>query len=166
VRFLLPSPRFASLFTQRAAARHLLAALVMVAGCQHTPADLREWKADDHDRAEDQQKGRGGQARPPTRVAAQPSGSASASADPNAALVEVTWRNQCTLCHGRLGKGDGPQGPMVRAPDLTRADWQASVTDEQIIATIQNGKNRMPKFEFPPEVLRGLAARIRASKGR
>jgi mono/diheme cytochrome c family protein len=145
-------------------ARALVVSQLVVAGalllaCDRTPADLREWTADDHDRAEEPKNGRGA----PARVAPP---QASANVDPNAALVDVTWRNQCALCHGLLGKGDGPQGIMVHAPDLTRTEWQNGVSDEQIAATIQNGKNRMPKFDFPPEVLRGLTARIRSAKGR
>jgi hypothetical protein len=31
---------------------------------------------------------------------------------------------------------------------------------------IAMGKNRMPKFELPADVLAGLVARIRAAKGR
>jgi len=132
----------------------LCGGLTLLAACNRHPADLREWKVDDHDRGEEQQKGR---AAPPPRVAPQ----GSANPDPTATLVEVTWRNQCASCHGMAGRGDGPQGPMVHASDLTRADWQSSVSDEQIVATIQNGKNRMPKFDFPAQVLTGLVARIR-----
>ena len=83
-----------------------------------------------------------------------------------AALVELAWRNQCAACHGPRGRGDGPQGPMLHAPDLTSAEWQAKVTDEQIKQVVMNGKNRMPKFELPPEILTGLVARIRAAKGK
>ena len=54
---------------------------------------------------------------------------------------------------------------MMRAPNLTLADWQAKVTDEQIAEAIRSGKNRMPKFDFPADVVAGLVARIRASKG-
>ncbi len=52
-------------------------------------------------------------------------------------------------------------GPMVQAPDLSRADWQAKVTDAEMAATIRSGRNRMPKFDLPDGVLRGLVARIR-----
>ena len=55
---------------------------------------------------------------------------------------------------------------MVHAPNLTLAEWQAKVTDDQIAEVIRNGKNRMPKFDFPADVVGGLVARIRASKGR
>jgi cytochrome c oxidase cbb3-type subunit 3 len=124
--------------------------------CSRAAADLREWKPDDHDRSEQNQKNRAAPAR------AQPN--ASASANPVVTLAEVTWRTQCTPCHGLLGRGDGPQGPLLHAPDLTLPEWQAKVTDAQIAEVIVSGKNRMPKFDFPPDVLSALVARIRASR--
>ncbi len=55
---------------------------------------------------------------------------------------------------------------MVHATNLTLPEWQAKVTDQEIADVIRNGKNRMPRFDFPPEVLAGLVTRIRAAKGR
>jgi len=135
-----------------------LGSTLFAASCDRAPSDLREWKPDDHDRADENQKGRA--APPKTQV------SPSTSANPLVTLVEVTWRSQCGPCHGALGRGDGPQGPLVHAPDLTAAEWQGKVTDIQIAQSIVTGKNRMPKFDFQPDVLAGLVARIRASKGR
>jgi hypothetical protein len=57
-------------------------------------------------------------------------------------------------------------GPMVRAPDLTREDWQSQVTDTQIAAVIKNGKGKMPSFNVPDQVIQGLVARVRAARGR
>jgi mono/diheme cytochrome c family protein len=128
--------------------------------CDSAPPDLREWKAGDHDRVEQPS----GQAARPSRLSPAPS--SSAAANPTVTLVEVTWRNQCASCHGPIGRGDGPQGPMVHATNLTLAEWQSKVTDEQIAEAIRSGKNRMPKFDFPPEVIAGLVARIRVAKGR
>jgi hypothetical protein len=55
---------------------------------------------------------------------------------------------------------------MVHATDLTRADWQATMTDEQLARSIVTGKGKMPSFvDLPEKVVRGLVARIRASKG-
>jgi cytochrome c oxidase cbb3-type subunit 3 len=51
---------------------------------------------------------------------------------------------------------------MLHAPDLGRADWQSTVPDAEIAATIRNGRNRMPRFDLPEPVLRGLVARIRS----
>jgi cytochrome c oxidase cbb3-type subunit 3 len=133
-----------------------VSSFVAFAGCDSAPADLREWKPSDHDRTEETQQARTTRGRT----------AAGASASPTLTLVEVTWRNQCANCHGVLGKGDGPQGAMLRAPDLTAVDWQTKVTDQQIAQVILNGKNRMPKFELPPDVVAGLVGRIRAAKGR
>src|SRR5262249_10136725 len=77
------------------------------------------------------------------------------------ALIELTWGRQCASCHGPEGRGDGPNGPGVQAPDLARESWQATVTDDQIARTIRNGKNRMPKFDLPDAVVAGLVRRIR-----
>ena len=65
-----------------------------------------------------------------------------------------------------MGRGDGQMGPMVQAPDLTRADWQSKVTDAEMVATIKCGRNRMPSFNLPDPVLSGLVARIRSLQAR
>jgi cytochrome c oxidase cbb3-type subunit 3 len=136
-------------------------AIVLVcalAGCDSPPAaaDLREWTPQDHDHGDD--KG---------NVASGAQVAGGGSKDEGArALVEATWRNQCASCHGLAGRGDGPSGPMVKATDLTQGEWQASVTDAQITASISNGKGKMPRFDLPPNVMAGLVARIRASRGR
>ena len=138
----------------------LLATAVLAAACDSAPPDLREWKASDHDRVDQP----AGKAARPSRLSPAPS--SSAAANPTLTLVEVTWRNQCASCHGPIGRGDGPQGPMVHATNLTHPDWQSKVSDQEIADSIRNGKNRMPKFDFPPDVVAGLVARIRAAKGR
>jgi cytochrome c oxidase cbb3-type subunit 3 len=165
----------------------LVLSTAIVAGCDRAPSDLREWKPEDHDRS-DEAEGRSAAARAPGPAAGSaragghaPAGSAkppsaasgatvpasaTGSVDTLATLVDVTWKTQCAACHGMSGRGDGPQGPMVHAPDLTRADWQAKVSDEEIARMITTGKDRMPKFDFPPEVVQGLTKRIRASRGR
>ena len=53
---------------------------------------------------------------------------------------------------------------MVRAPDLTDAAWQERVTDAQMVETIRKGKNKMPAFDLPQQVLDGLVKRIRTNR--
>jgi cytochrome c oxidase cbb3-type subunit 3 len=65
-----------------------------------------------------------------------------------------------------MGRGDGQIGPMVQAPDLTRTDWQAKVSDGEMATTIRSGRNKMPAFNLPDPVLTGLVARIRSLKAR
>jgi hypothetical protein len=160
-------------------------------GCERPPSagSLKEWTPADHDRAEEQQAGQGGaaNANPNTggnqgpaarnQPGAQPQpGSAEQRPEPprkssrgdggGANLVEVTWETACAPCHGPVGHGDGPNGPMVNAPDITRDDLLSKITDDEIAFQIRNGKNRMPKFDLPDPVVRGLVARIRAMRGR
>jgi cytochrome c oxidase cbb3-type subunit 3 len=55
---------------------------------------------------------------------------------------------------------------MVKAPDLSRPEWQAATSDEQIAAVIREGRNKMPRFELPPAVINVLVRRIRSLRGR
>jgi mono/diheme cytochrome c family protein len=126
----------------------LVIALVIAAGCRKTPT--REWRADDHDQE---------QTSPFQVSGVAPSAAASAGEE---ALAETTWRTTCAICHGALGKGDGPNGPMVKAPDLTAL--QAQRTDDQLAAVIKTGRGKMPAFpQLPPKVVDGLVKRIRAA---
>jgi cytochrome c oxidase cbb3-type subunit 3 len=131
--------------------RHVVLALAVLAGCDRPPSiELREWTPADH---EGEQKAGGGKQ------------GAKSDAGGTPALIEITWRQQCATCHGAGGKGDGPQGPMFKAADLGREDWQAKVKDDEIAAAIRNGKGRMPKFDLPDDVVRGLVTRIRSFRG-
>ncbi|AUX32600.1 MULTISPECIES: cytochrome c [Sorangium] len=122
-------------------------------GCDPGPGDVREWTPADHD-PPSPNEGQGG------KVAARPV--ASNETDPG--LIELAWQRNCSTCHGRAGRGDGPQGPMVRAPDLTDTAWQERVTDAQIAEVIRKGKNKMPAFDLPQQVIDGLVKRIRTSR--
>lgn len=140
----------------------------VLAGCDRPPSDAaaREWTPADHDHTDDKAKllsGGSSGGRGPKQAA--PNGSGSAAQD-TAAVVELAWQKQCSLCHGPQGKGDGPQGAMFKAPDLTRADWQQKTSDDAMATTIKNGKGAMPKFDLPPEVIGGLVARIRAARSK
>jgi mono/diheme cytochrome c family protein len=133
-------------------------------GCERPPGTdgLKEWAPADHDRAEEQSS----QANRPTAPTKAAGERGDAGGGSNQTLIEATWEQACSPCHGPVGHGDGPNGPMVNAPDITRADLLAQITDEGIAAQIKNGKNRMPKFDLPEPVVRGLVARIRANRGR
>ncbi|HKO91631.1 MAG TPA: cytochrome c [Polyangiaceae bacterium] len=119
-------------------------------GCDRPAPDLAEWTtADHHHQAEKKQRRQMGT--PSTYT--QPS--------QRNVLVEVTWMKQCASCHGKRGRGDGPQSPMVKAKDLTVREWQDSVTDEAIAKVIREGKDKMPSFSFPEGMLTDLVAHVR-----
>lgn len=160
--------------------RLLLAALSTIAcggawACERPPSadSLKEWSPADHHSTDDDKLAQGAQQAPAPRAKAAPAAPAGSAAtvaprradDDVAQLVDLTWRQQCANCHGATGHGDGQLGPMVRAPDLTREDWQSKVTDREIAATIKSGKGKMPNFDVPDPVLDGLVARVRATRG-
>jgi mono/diheme cytochrome c family protein len=128
--------------------------LLVVAACNSPPGDLRTWRAEDHDHTtnpgQDQVVG-GPDAGPAPELA-------------RVGLDEVTviaWKQNCTRCHGAIGRGDGPQGALVHATDLTNPKWQRSVTDEQIAATIKNGRGSMPPFALPDATIQSLVHLVR-----
>jgi cytochrome c oxidase cbb3-type subunit 3 len=120
-----------------------------LAACDRAPSPegLAVWKPADHDGEK--------------KAAANAKQGAKGDAGATPTLVEITWRQQCATCHGVIGKGDGPQGPMFKAPDLS----QSKANDDEIAAIIKNGKGRMPKFDLDDEVVRGLAGRVRSFRG-
>jgi cytochrome c oxidase cbb3-type subunit 3 len=121
-------------------------ALFAVASLAACNRPTREWQADDHDQAPTN----------PMQVAAA-SGSAAASDD---ALIDTTWRSACASCHGMTGKGDGPNGAIVRAPDLTALPARS---DPELAGVIRNGRGKMPGFgSLPPAVVDGLVRKVRA----
>ena len=72
------------------------------------------------------------------------------------------FKNECQKCHGRDGKGS-KRGKKLGAPDFTDVEWQASVTDEQLIASITDGKKKMPKQggKLSPEEIKAMVKYVR-----
>lgn len=119
-------------------------------GCDSPPTDLREWTPADHH----------GETQNPERT--RQSTGEPASTEPGLDEVTLaTWSKACTLCHGRIGRGDGPQAPMTQPRDLTDPAWQASISDEQIEKSIREGKGKMPAFPLPDGTIKSLVQLIR-----
>jgi mono/diheme cytochrome c family protein len=76
-------------------------------------------------------------------------------------VTVVTWQRACANCHGPLGRGDGPQGAMVKARNLSDPAWQSSVTDAQIATSIAKGRGLMPPFSLPASTIQGLVKLVR-----
>lgn len=131
--------------------------------CDQAPSadGLPEWKPADHHSADDNAGGGASGQQAPAGGGRASGGGAGETAQ----LVEMAWRQQCLQCHGPSGHGDGPNGALFHPRDLSDPQWQATVSDADIAATIRNGKNRMPKFDLPEPVLQGMVARIRMLKG-
>jgi hypothetical protein len=76
------------------------------------------------------------------------------------------------MCHGETGKGDGAAAAALnpKPRNYTDAEWQKSVTDDQIKKTITGGGASVgkspimpaqPDLASKPEVLDGLVKIIR-----
>ncbi|MBN1868948.1 c-type cytochrome [Candidatus Sumerlaeota bacterium] len=76
----------------------------------------------------------------------------------------VLFANNCAKCHGDDGRATNLRAKMVRASNLTDAEWQGRVTDEQIAAAIELGPKAMPAFEkkLRPSEIQALVGHIRS----
>lgn len=125
-----------------------------LAACNSPPSDLREWRPEDHDHTTNPGA---------AQVAAGPDAGPSPELA-QAGLDEVTliaWRQNCVRCHGVLGRGDGPQGRMMNATDLTSRAFQSATTDEKIAAVIKQGRGAMPPFALPDTTIASLVRLVR-----
>jgi len=151
-------------FSRAVAALTLLVACASAA-CDRPPSadGLPEWKPTDHDQ---ELSGGGGAPSGQQATAPPPKGDGGANARPAVSPVDIAWTQACATCHGIGGHGDGPSGPTVNAPDLTRAELQDKYSDDDLASIISNGKNRMPKFDLSDAVVKGLVAKVRSLRGR
>jgi cytochrome c553 len=132
-----------------------VALLALGLACDDPAPDLAEWTLADHTHQSEksQPKRRGGIVNKPATY--------TPPAPNRNPLVDVTWAKQCANCHGKKGRGDGPQSPMVQAKDLTSIEWQATVSDEQLSQSIKKGKGKMPAFNLPESMVADLVTHIR-----
>lgn len=136
------------------------------AGCREKKAELLpEWTPADHDSRGnpspgqvDTQARRTVQADTPTRRPGMPNLSQHGIDD----VVLATWKQSCTPCHGLIGRGDGPQGAMLRPTDLTSAAFQERAIDSEMAYAIKKGRGRMPAFgHLPDSTIEGLVRLVR-----
>ena len=57
------------------------------------------------------------------------------------------WSANCATCHGISGVGDGPVGPQMIVPDITKGIY-TSRPDGKIFAVIHYGQNGMPRYGY------------------
>ena len=68
----------------------------------------------------------------------------------------------CATCHGADGKGT-KRGHELKAPNFADSDWQSKKKDEEILNSITNGKDKMPRLsdKLKPEEIEALAKYVR-----
>ena len=65
-----------------------------------------------------------------------------ASTVAGAANPARTFNAKCASCHGEDGKGKTKEGEKMKIGDMTSADWQKNLTDEQMKKAILEGVQR------------------------
>jgi putative ABC transport system permease protein len=72
-----------------------------------------------------------------------------ASSDAVLAAAKSAYEENCLMCHGEAGKGDGPMAGMLkeRPSDLTDTKNFTEMTDGEIFWIITKGVKPMPPFE-------------------
>ena len=78
---------------------------------------------------------------------------------------EAIFTQQCAMCHGASGVGDGPAAAAMNLKPASFADsaFQESRTDEQLAEAISSGKGAMSGYEgtLTPEEITVLVSYIR-----
>jgi mono/diheme cytochrome c family protein len=88
------------------------------------------------------------------------------------AEAQQIFEERCAACHGTEGRGDGPGAAALKPRPINfhNANWQKSVSDEQLAKAIVQGgaavglSNQMapnPDLDDEPEVVRALVAHVR-----
>lgn len=72
-----------------------------------------------------------------------------ASSDAVLAKAKAAYEENCLMCHGETGKGDGPMASMLkeRPADISDPKILSEATDGEIFWLITKGKKPMPPFE-------------------
>jgi cytochrome c553 len=134
----------------------LTMALPLLLGCDRTPAATETWTPADHAHPPESTFGPGEQAPMPPM---------DDGLTPEQRTARTVYLVACAGCHGAEGRGDGPdRAPIMRLPSFQSAQWQASLSDDQLVSIITLGRGMMPAFgeRVPPEGVRGLVAHLRS----
>jgi mono/diheme cytochrome c family protein len=74
------------------------------------------------------------------------------------------WNVTCATCHARDGKGGGPGlPPGAKVPDLTDSAFESTRKDDELAASIRDGKGMMPGFgqQLGAEGVAAMVAHVR-----
>ena len=68
------------------------------------------------------------------------------------------FKKNCAKCHGDDGKADTTRGKNMKARNFTDAEWQAGVSNAELVKSVTEGKDDMPPFgkKLTPEQIESL----------
>jgi mono/diheme cytochrome c family protein len=127
----------------------------LLSACEDPP--VREWRPDDHG----QEQPRAGT---PGRSAPAEDSAPVSAEEAEARATLALWNVTCATCHARDGRGGGPGlPPGAKVPDLTDPAFTSTRSDEQLAASIRDGKTMMPPFgaQLGAEGVAAMVAHVR-----
>lgn len=137
-------------------AKHTLFVSALVCGamfgCEQRVTPTREWQPTDHGQPTQADPDR----TPPSATAPEEGGTERAA--------DALYNVSCAGCHGRDGKGQGPQRPPgAPLPNFTDPQFQAQRTDVQLLQVLREGRGLMPPFgkQLNDQGLDALIAKVR-----
>jgi cytochrome c553 len=79
------------------------------------------------------------------------------------------WKAKCKGCHGEDGAGKTKVGEKEKVDDLSKPEWQAKHSDDQIRTVISEGSKNNSKMKpfkekLSPEEIDSLVSHIRTLK--
>jgi mono/diheme cytochrome c family protein len=80
-----------------------------------------------------------------------------------AADGKALYDAKCAMCHGK----DGVAKPMAKgSANFNDAKWQAGMTADKIVAVMESGKGKMPKYQgkITPEEMKAIADYVKTIK--
>jgi mono/diheme cytochrome c family protein len=66
--------------------------------------------------------------------------------EPPAAHPSALFKEYCAKCHGEDGKADTTRGKHLKARKFADPEWQAGVSNADLIKSVTDGKDDMPPF--------------------
>jgi mono/diheme cytochrome c family protein len=120
-------------------------------GCEQRVTPTREWQPSDHG-----QPSVADPDRTPTPAAPEEGGSERAA--------DALYNVSCAGCHGRDGRGQGPQRPAgAPMPNFSDPQFQAQRTDAQLAEVVRQGRGLMPPFgkQVNDQGIEALIAKVR-----
>ena len=132
---------------------------VLGTACNSRPVPTEAWSASDHAHAATPSQ---------DDTRARPQRQTRSPAEQRAAAAAALYRVSCAGCHGAAGRGDGAQAMGADLADFTSAEWQSSVSDEEIAEVITLGRPPMPAFgeRLPADGIAALVAHVRSLAAR
>lgn len=133
-----------------------LVATLLLAGCsEQDVSTLPEWSPADHTNQGNPNPGQ-------TDTSKKRAGMEKLEARGVNDVVLAAWKTNCVRCHGNSGQGDGPEGRMLRPPDMSDPAWQRTRIESEMKYAIQKGRGRMPAFsQLPEKTVDGLVQLVR-----